>query len=326
MAEHSTDILVVGAGPAGLYTAYYAGSRGLRTVVIDSLPEPGGQVSTPDPEQHVYDIAGFPSVRGRELIAQLTEQASRFNPTYLLGEQAHAPRYGTDGRIEVTTDSGHRVHCAAVIITGGIGTFTRRRLPVGSRYEGRGLSYFVPDLAEHAGREVVIVGGGHSAFAWALALHPITRSVTVVHRREVSRAHPHTVRQAKESGVEVLPSCTVTSVAGAREVESVDVRHVPSGTVRTLAAQRIIVALGFTADLGPLQAWGLATQEGMIRVDSRMSTNLAGVFAAGDIATYPGKVRLIAVGFREAATAVNNAAVLLDPTQRLRPGQSADAA
>ncbi|MBX6767622.1 MAG: NAD(P)/FAD-dependent oxidoreductase, partial [Actinomadura rubrobrunea] len=299
--------------------------REMSVAVMDSLPEPGGQVTAMYPEKPIYDIAGFPSVKGRDLVAGLVEQAGRFDPTYLLGHCAQTLDEDGD-RFVVTSREGTSVRCKAVLVTGGIGTFTPRPLPAGREYEGRGLAYFVPRPEEYTDCDVVIVGGGDSAFDWALALHPLARSVTLVHRRETFRAHAHTVRQVRDAGVEILTSCQVAALRGAPDVESVEVVHTPTGERRELKAQRVIAALGFTADLGPLNDWGLDVRDRRhIPVDTTMSTVRRGVFAAGDITDYPGKVRLIAVGFGEAATAVNNAAVLIDPRAALFPGHSTDA-
>jgi thioredoxin reductase len=324
VAAVSADLLVVGAGPVGLYAAYYAGFRGLSVAVIDSLPEPGGQVTALYPEKLLFDVAGFPSVRGRDLIDRLVEQAADSEPIYLLGEQA----VGLDRRdqgVVVSTSAGRQIHAGAVVVTGGIGTFSPRPLPSGARHEGRGLVYFVPRLHDHAHKDVVIVGGGDSAFDWAVSLTPIARSVTLVHRRERFRAHERTVQQVRDSGIEILTSSVVHSLHGEGGVESVEVVHEPTKSVRTLPAQSVIAALGFSADLGPLERWGLEIHERRILVDTRMATNVDRVYAAGDINDYPGKVRLIAVGFGEAATAVNNAAVALDPSLALFPGHSSDA-
>ncbi|MBA9002678.1 NAD(P)/FAD-dependent oxidoreductase [Thermomonospora cellulosilytica] len=319
------DLLIVGAGPVGLFGAYYAGFREMSVAVMDSLPEPGGQVTAMYPEKPIYDIAGFPSVKGRDLVAGLVRQAGRFDPVYLLGHRAQTLEQDGD-RFRVTSREGASVECRAVLVTGGIGTFTPRPLPAGGEYEGRGLAYFVPRPEEYADTDVVIVGGGDSAFDWALALHPIVRSVTLVHRRETFRAHAHTVRQVRDAGVEILTCCQVAALRGEPNVESVEVVHTPTGERRELKAQRVIAALGFTANLGPLNDWGLDVRDRRhIPVDTTMSTARRGVFAAGDITDYPGKVRLIAVGFGEAATAVNNAAVLIDPRAALFPGHSTDA-
>ena len=344
------DLLVVGAGPVGLFGAYYAGFRGLSCALIDSLPEVGGQISAMYPEKQIFDVAGFPAVRGRDLVANLRAQADRFGPAYLLGHKADRLERLPDAangapRFTVTSHRGAVVRCGAVVVTGGIGTFTPRPLPAGSQFEGRGLSYFVPSLDAHAGKDVVIVGGGDSAFDWALSLGPIAASVTLVHRRDAFRAHAHTVAEVRRSGVQIITNAQVKNINGNGHVESVDVHHEPTGEVRSLPAQEVVAALGFTANLGPLLQWGIAIQDRRhILVDTTMavrrageerageesgptaqSTDVRGIYAAGDITEYPGKVRLIAVGFGEVATAVNNAAVLLDPGAALFPGHSTDA-
>lgn len=319
------DVLIVGAGPAGLYAAYYAGFRGLSTVLVDSLPEPGGQVSAMYPEKPIYDIAGFPAVRGRDLVERLVEQAAPFDPTYLLGRGAESLNRHDDGRLAVGTDHGELILCRTVVISGGIGTFTPRPLPAGDGWLGRGVSFIVPSLEAHAGHDVVVVGGGDSACDWALTLEPIASHVTLVHRRSEFRAHAHTVAQLRRSTVEVITDAEVTGIVGDEWVEKVEVAG-KDGQLLTRRAHAVIAALGFTANLGPIRSWGIdIVANRYIAVDTTMATNLPGVFAAGDITDYPGKVRLISVGFGEAATAVNNAAVLIDPAEQLFPGHSSDA-
>ncbi|WP_280417953.1 NAD(P)/FAD-dependent oxidoreductase [Nocardia carnea] len=318
------DILVVGAGPAGLFAAYYAGFRGLRVAVLDALSEPGGQVSAMYPEKAILDIAGFPSVKGRELIDRLLEQAAPYDPVYLLGEQAQTITHAVDGRAVIGTSAGRRVTAGAVVVTGGIGTFTPRPLAKGLDFLDRGLSYFVPDLSAHTGRDIVIVGGGDSAFDWAVHLEPVASSVTLVHRRDKFRAHGATVAKVRDSSVRILVNSDITAVRGNGWISEVDVHHKTDKTTTTLPAQSVIAALGFTADLGPLTEWGLRIENRHIVVDTRMRTGVPRVYAAGDITDYPGKVRLIAVGFGEAATAVNNAAAELDPDADIFPGHSTE--
>jgi thioredoxin reductase (NADPH) len=319
------DLLIVGAGPVGLYAAYYAGFRGLQVALIDSMPEVGGQVSAMYPEKPIYDVAGFPAVRGRDLVARLIEQAGRFSPVYLLGKRARSLMREADGTIEVCTDSGTKIRCRAVIISGGIGTFTPRPLPAGQEWAGRGLSYFVSSLADHAGQDIVVVGGGDSACDWALSLEPIARSVTLVHRRATFRAHEHTVVQLLASTVELITDAEVSAMSGGDRVSSIEITG-KDGAIITRPAQAVIAALGFTANLGPIRDWGVdIVRNRYVLVDTTMATNVPSVFAAGDIAEYRGKVRLIAVGFGEAATAVNNAAVLINPDEQLFPGHSSDA-
>lgn len=324
MTDHDVDLLLVGAGPVGLYGAYYAGVRGLRTAVVDSLQEPGGQITAMYPEKPIFDVAGFPSVRGRDLVDGLVQQAAQFDPTYLLGQSAVSLVREPSGHLLVGTEDGSRLRCGAVVITGGIGTFTPRALPAGEEFLGRGLAYFVPRPADYADADVVIVGGGDSACDWTLALLPIARSVTLVHRRKTFRAHAASVTAVLESGATVLIDAEVTRLYGADHVDAVEV-VVKGEEPRTLPCQRVVAALGFIADLGPMREWGLELHDNRhVVVDSRMRSSLPGVYAAGDITDYDGKVRLISVGFGEVATAVNNAAVDLDPAAQLFPGHSTD--
>ena len=327
--RHEVDLVLVGAGPVGLYGAYYAGVRGLRVALVDSLPEPGGQVTAMYPEKPIYDIAGFPSVRGRELVDNLVAQAGRYEPLYLLGHQAESldrvPTEDGPDRFRLTMSSGTVVDCGAVVVTGGIGTFTPRPLPAGEEFLGRGLSYFVPSLADFTGTDVVVVGGGDSASDWVLALQPIARSVTLVHRRKAFRAHAATVDAVRSCGAGVVTDAQVTRIEGNGQIEKVEVTGKEDSFV--VPAQRVVAALGFLADLGPMRDWGFDLHDNRhLVVDSTMATDVAGVYAAGDITEYPGKVRLISVGFGEVATAVNNAAVHLDPEASLFPGHSTDEA
>lgn len=319
------DVLVVGAGPSGLYAAYYAGFRGLSVAVVDGLAEAGGQVTALYPEKMIYDIAGFPAVRGKDLVENLLAQAAPFHPHYLLGEQAVAYHQSGDG-VVITTASGVTVHAKAVIVTGGIGTFTPRPLPGGDAWEGRGLEYIVPSYLPYAGKDVVVVGGGDSAVDWALGLEGVAESVTLVHRRDEFRAHAHSVKLLKDSSIALVTPAQVVGMTGGAALESVSVRDVKTKQTRELPAEAVVAALGFTADIAPLEAWGLQVQERHIVVDTTMATNLPRVFAAGDITEYPGKVRLIAVGFGEAATAVNNAATVIDPGATVFPGHSTEGA
>lgn len=234
----------------------------------------------------------------------------------------------TDGpeSFVVASAEGVAIHAKSVIITGGIGTFTPRPLPAATGYEGNGLAYFVRRLDDYAGVDVAIVGGGDSAFDWARALRPIARSVTLVHRRDAFRAHPGTVAAVRTSDVEVVTNAQIQQVLGNGGIDAIEIA-IDGGAVRTVPCQRIIAALGFTANLGPLLQWGIEIRNRRhIVVDSAMRTTIPGIFAAGDINDYPGKVRLIAVGFGEAATAANNAAHYLYPDQPVFPGHSTDAA
>jgi len=224
---------------------------------------------------------------------------------------------------EVTTDK--QVHlCKSVIITAGVGAFEPRRLelPEAAKFEKRNLHYFVPDLNRFAGQKVVVCGGGDSAVDWSLMLAPIAKKVTLVHRRDRFRAHEHSVEQLYQSPVEVLTFKEVESLQGEDKIESITLKDSKTGEITVLDVDAVIVSFGFVSSLGPIEQWGLNISKGSIVVDSRMETSIPGIFAAGDIVTYPGKVKLIAVGFGEAPTAVNNAKVYIDPDAKLSPGHS----
>ncbi|MEP6598771.1 MAG: NAD(P)/FAD-dependent oxidoreductase [Actinomycetota bacterium] len=316
------DLLIVGAGPVGLFGAYYAGVRKLSTAMLDSLEEPGGQITAMYPEKAIFDVAGFPAVIGRELVDHLVRQAAPFDPQYLLGMQAIGlERDGT--AFAVTTSTGLRVECRAIVITGGIGTFTPRPLPAGEEFLGRGVVHFVPDPASYVGRNIVVVGGGDSALDWALMLEPIAKSVTLVHRRAQFRAHPHSVELLNASSVMVLTDAQVKGALGSPELFEVQIEV--AGELRQLPCDTLVAALGFTANLGPLLEWGIdIVGKRHIAVDTKGATSVPGVYAAGDIVDYDGKVRLIATGFGEVATAVNNAAAYLNPDVSAFPGHLSD--
>lgn len=317
------DLLIVGAGPTGLFAAYYAGFRELSTALVDSLPEAGGQVTAMYPEKKIFDVAGFPTIIGRDLVAQLVEQADQFKPTYLLGRKARTVTDADDG-FDVGLDDGAVIRAGAILITAGMGEFTPRPLPAGDGWFGRGVVNFVPSLEEHRDQDVVVVGGGDSAFDWALSLHGIARSITLVHRRNKFRAFAATVRQVRELGVPIITDAQVVAVRGEDHVAEVELAVASDPSPVVLPAQTVVAALGFTADLGPIESWGLEIIRRGVAVDTTMKTARDRIYAAGDIAAYPGKVKLIATGFGEAATAVNNIAVALNPDAHLFPGHSSD--
>lgn len=316
-----TDVAIIGAGPAGLYATYYAGFRGFRVVVIDALAEIGGQITAMYPEKEIFDIAGFASVKGRDLIDGLISQAKSANPVFKMGTQVSNLEEVPDG-IKLTLDNEDEILAKVVIIAGGIGAFTPRALPTGMQWLGKGLVHFVPALSDHAGKRIVIAGGGDSAFDWAYSLQPIAKSVTLIHRRDAFRAHAATVDQVKAMGVELITSAEISAINGDDSVTSVEVTMKETGEVRQLECETVVAALGFVANIGPIANWGIDLEKRHILVDSTMQTSLKRVFAVGDIATYMGKVPLISVGFGEAALAVNNAAPYIDENFGVFPGHS----
>jgi ferredoxin/flavodoxin---NADP+ reductase len=320
-----SDVLIVGAGPVGLYGAYYAGFRGLSTTVVDVLPQPGGQVMTLYPEKQIRDVAAIPAIRGRDFIAALVEQADTYAPAYLLGRQAVSLKYrGVNP--EVVLDDGMTVRAGAVILTAGIGTPTPRRLECGHQWLGTGLSYFVVDPEIHAGQDVVIVGGGDSALDWADCLIPVARSVTLVHRRAHFRGHAATLEHVRASSAIIHTDTQVVAFDGDLEkgrLRTVKLRD-KNGAEGEQRADHVIAALGFVSELGPLSGWGLELAGRSVVVDRAGRTNLPRIYAAGDLTDYAGKVKLISVGFGEVATVMNHVAVELDPRRDLFPGHSTD--
>ena len=270
------DMTVIGAGPVGLYAAYYAGFRGMRTAIVDSLPEPGGQISALYPEKLIYDIAGFPEVRGRELVAGLVGQASTFSPAWLLGHSADELSRVDGGRLRITTRQGAAVTTSAVVIAGGIGTFTPRPLPAGAALLGRGLDYFVAAPDDYAGHDVLVVGGGDSAVDWALTLEPIARSVTLVHRRPQFTAHAASMARLHRSSVRVLTPHVVHALAGESTVLGAVVKH--SGTRG--AGRAGLLPGGRRARLHrqprPADPLGPAIVDRHVAVDSTMWTGVDG--------------------------------------------------
>jgi len=319
------DLTIIGGGPTGLFAAYYSGFRGMKVKIIDSLEELGGQVTALYPEKLIFDVAGFPQIYGKDLVKNLVDQGLQYRPTVCLGERVEKVQAGADKTYALTTVKGiHRSR--AVLVTIGIGAFNPKRIPApnAAKFEGRGLSYFVPDITKYDGKRVVIVGGGDSAVDWALNLKARAAAVTLVHRRDGFRAHEESVRQLKESAVSLKLFCEIKDLQGDAHLAAVALVNNKTKAEETVQADEVLACLGFEASVGPLAQWGLTLQGNDIPVTTRMETNLPGVYAAGDVAAYPGKVKLIAAAFGEAATAVNNAAAYLNPGASVFPGHSSN--
>src|SRR6056297_1793834 len=318
MSQHRVDVSIIGAGPAGLYAATYAGFRSLTVAIIDSLSEPGGQVTALYPEKEIHDIAGFPSVTGRDLVRDCVRQASAHDPVFLLDQVAEGFTRHDDGSFTLTTDHDEEVDCRAVIIAVGLGRFSPRRLPGAEPFEGEGLVYLVHDLQTMQGQDLLVVGGGDSAVDWALTFEPIARSVTLIHRRADFRAHERPLERLLASSVEVRTDTEVERIigdGGDGTIEAVEVVDNRSGERRTLEVTKVLAALGFHANLGAVAEWPLTFEGRQLPVNRRMETDVPGVYAAGDITTYDGKLRLVSVAFGEAVVAA-----YLDPKVRAFPG------
>ncbi|MGG3468090.1 NAD(P)/FAD-dependent oxidoreductase [Neobacillus pocheonensis] len=315
------DITIIGGGPVGLFTAFYGGMRQTSVKIIESLPQLGGQLSALYPEKYIYDVAGFPKVRAQELINNLKEQMAKFEPSVALEQSVEKLEKQEDGTFKLTTNK-EVYFSKTVIITAGNGAFQPRRLELASavQYEKKNLYYFIDDLNQFAGQKVVVFGGGDSAVDWALMLEPIAEKVTIVHRRDKFRAHEHSVENLYNSKVDVKTPYVPAELIGAEDgIKQVVLESANGEGKETIDVDAVICNYGFVSSLGPIKEWGLEISKNSIVVNSKMETNIPGIYAAGDICTYDGKVKLIACGFGEAPTAVNNAKSFIDPKAKVQP-------
>ncbi|MCU9612815.1 NAD(P)/FAD-dependent oxidoreductase [Caldibacillus lycopersici] len=315
------DITVIGGGPTGLFTAFYGGLRKATVKIIESLPQLGGQLTALYPEKYIYDVAGFPKIRAQELVNNLTEQIKLFDPTICLEQSVEKLEKLEDGSFKLITDQ--EVHYTkAIIITAGNGAFQPRRLELeeGKKYEGKNLHYFINDLSYFKDKNVVVLGGGDSAVDWSLMLEPIAKKVSIVHRRDKFRAHEHSVERLHNSSIDIKTPLVPVGIVGNEEKITQLVLQAPKGEdTETIDVDEVVVSYGFVSSLGPIKEWGLDIQKNSIVVNSKMETNIPGIYAAGDICTYDGKVKLIATGFGEGPIAINNAKTFIDPKARVQP-------
>jgi thioredoxin reductase (NADPH) len=320
------DVTIIGGGPTGLFAAFYAGLRGMSVRILDSLPELGGQLTALYPEKYVYDMPGFPAVLAKDLARDLIQQGTQFHPDLVLGETADHLAADEEGYV-ITTASGVALPTRTIIVAAGAGAFSPTRIGLEGEadWENQGVYYGVRSLETFRDRDVLIVGGGDSAFDWALALHPVAQRVRLVHRRDQFRAHEESVRAAQNLGIEFLLWQQVTALHGAPgALTGVTLQHTTEKSFEDVACDQVIVNIGFKSSLGPLKDWGMTITKNQIEVDHLYRTNLPGVFAVGDVCTFEGKIKLIATGVGEAATAVCVAKQHLDPNAKLFPGHSSD--
>ncbi|PIC79254.1 ferredoxin--NADP(+) reductase [Sporosarcina sp. P18a] len=317
------DITIIGGGPVGLFTSFYAGMRQMSVNLIESLPQLGGQLTALYPEKYIYDIAGFPKITGQKLIDNLVEQMSQFEPTITLEQEVREVTKQEDGNFKIQTNKETH-YSKAIIITAGNGAFQPRKIEIenAEQYEGKNLHYFIKDLQYFAGKNVQVFGGGDSAVDWSLMLEPIANKVTLVHRRDKFRAHEASVENLMNSKVEVKTPYIPSLFIGEEHIEKIVLSKMKSDEVEEIAIDEVIVNYGFVSSLGPIKDWELEIEKNSIVVNSKMETNIEGIYAVGDICTYPGKVKLIASGFGEAPTAVSNAKVYIDPTAKVQATHS----
>jgi thioredoxin reductase len=323
------DITVIGAGPVGLITAFWAGMREASSRVIDSLPDIGGQLTTLYPEKWIYDVPGYTRVLAKDLVEELKKQSlDQFDVPLHLETTADRVEYEDDGVLRLVTDQGDFLS-RTIIIAGGHGAFEPKKLPGYDMtpWEGKGAHYLVGEKKEFEGKRVVIVGGGDSACDWTLNLLDTASDITLVHRREGFRAHEVTVgeieRAAEEGKVDVRTPYQIRDVSGNGRVERVEIFHSENEdeTVE-LECDAILLQLGFKTALGPLKEWPLEVEKGSIKVDPLMKTSMEAVWACGDITTFDGKLKLIATGFAESAIAVAQAVHHIRPEMKIQPKYS----
>jgi thioredoxin reductase (NADPH) len=329
------DVTIVGAGPTGLFGAFYAGMREMSCLLIDALPQAGGQITALYPEKKIFDTPGFPSIVGKELVDNLVEQARHWDTQFALGERAETlsrvplPGGEPDEECWIVGTNKTEHYSRVVIVAAGIGAFRPMKLPIDGvdEWEGKGLEYFVADIREFADKNVLIVGGGDSAVDWALAAEPIAKHVTLIHRRPGFRAHDTSVNKLNESNVDVKIHYELREIQGDGHVERVVIFDNQTDEETTIDVDATVLALGFKADLGPIREWGLETiGRRYIRVNSKMETNLPNVYAAGDLALQEDldPLNLIVVGYGQVTVAVNYAYAAIKPGEKVFPGHSSE--
>jgi len=328
LSDDIYDITIIGAGPSGLFAAFYAGLRQMKTKIIDALEQPGGQVAVLYPEKYIYDVPGQYKILAKDLVKSLVEQAFQYNPTVVLGERVTS-LHRSNGVFELGTDRGTKHMSKAVLVAAGVGAFSPNKLEAqgAADYEGRGVYYFVKDKSVFRGKNLLVVGGGDSAVDWALNIQDTARKITLVHRRDVFRAHEGSVDQLMKSSCDVKLFYEVKKVMGdGTGVTQAVIFDNRTKAETTLDVDAILVNIGFRADLGPIKDWGLQIDGREIRANGKMETNVPGVFVAGDIAgPLDGvKLNLIATGYAQAALAVNVAKAYVDPTSKIFPGHSSE--
>ena len=320
------DLAIIGGGPTGLFAAFYAGLRQMSIKILDSLEILGGQLTTLYPEKYIYDVGGFPKVLSKDLAAGLVEQAMQYNPAVCLGEQVRELQYDDASKVYslVTPRGSHKTR--TILVAAGVGAFQAKTLPLANAkgFEGRGLHYFVKELSRFKDRKVLIVGGGDSAVDWANMLAPIAGSLTLIHRRDGFRAHEDSVIKMKQTCCNIKTFFELKSIGGNGKLEHAVIYDNRTKAEERLEVDDVLVNIGFVNSLGPIKDWGLDLEGNAIKVDSMMQTSRPGIFAAGDICTLPGKLKLIATGFGEACIAVNYAKHYIDPSANIFPGHSSN--
>jgi thioredoxin reductase (NADPH) len=318
-----TDIIIIGAGPVGLFTVFEAGLLKMRCHLIDSLPQPGGQLTEIYPKKPIYDIPGFPEILAGDLVKNLMKQIEPFQPGFTLGERVEMVVRTKDNAFQVTTNKGIKIKAPVVAIAGGLGCFEPRKPPISNivEFEDKGVEYIIKDPEFYRDKKVVIAGGGDSALDWTIFLADIVDELTLVHRRTQFRGTLDSVEKVKmlnlEGKIKLLTESQVVGLNGNGTLSEVVINHSKEGELK-METDHFIPLFGLSPKLGPIAKWGLNIDKNAIEVDTfDYSTNVPGVFAIGDINTYPGKLKLILCGFHEATLMVQSAFKLVNPDKKL---------
>lgn len=314
------DITIIGGGPVGLFTAFYAHLRHAKVKIIDSLPQLGGQPAILYPEKTILDIPAHRQLTGQELTEHLLDQLKSFNTTICLNETVIDVK--TDEVIEITTNKGTHTSKTVIIAMGG-GAFKPRPLDIEEAEQFTNIHYHVTNIQQYADQDIIILGGGDSAVDWSLAFDKIAKNTTIIHRREAFRALEHSVADLEASDVKILTPYIPHQLSGQKGLgKELTIKKVKSEETLTLPFDHLFVNYGFKSSIGTLKEWGLELKRNRIIVNQKQETSLSGIYAVGDCCFYEGKVDLIATGFGEAPTAVNNAMHFINPTERVQPKHS----
>lgn len=317
-----TDILIIGAGPTGLFTVFEAGLLKLKCHLIDALPQPGGQCAEIYPKKPIYDIPAFPEILAGDLVNNLMKQIEPFQPGFTLGERAETINKLEDGTFIVTTNKGTKHQAPIVAIAGGLGSFEPRKPPITSieNYEEKGVEYFIKDPELYRNKEVIIAGGGDSALDWTIFLADVAKRVTLVHRRNEFRGALDSVEKVQElkneKKIEIITPAEVVDIYGEDKVEGVSIKR--GAEVFNKKCDHFVPLFGLSPKLGPIADWGLEIEKNAIKVDNALDyqTNIPGIYAIGDVNTYPGKLKLILCGFHEATLMCQSAYQRIFPNKR----------
>ncbi|TXI13849.1 MAG: NAD(P)/FAD-dependent oxidoreductase [Pedobacter sp.] len=318
-----TDICIIGAGPVGLFAVFEAGLLKMRCHLIDTLPQVGGQLSEIYPHKPIYDIPGYPDIKAQELVDRLMEQIAPFKPQFTLGERVETLAKQDDGSYLVGTSDGTLVHASVVVIAGGLGCFEPRKPDVEglSQFEGKGVEYMVKNPEHFRAKKVVLAGGGDSALDWTIFLSNVAERVTLIHRGDTFRGAPDSAEKvfelARDGAIDLILQSNLVDVSGADQLEEVSFMG-RDKVKNSIKADYLIPLFGLSPKLGPIANWGLNIDKSAIEVDTfDYSTNIEGIYAIGDINTYPGKLKLILCGFHEGALMVQSAFKYVYPDQKL---------